>query len=378
MRRTNTAKKHIVWMYDLDHRQHPFIRLAADTLTAAGHRVTVWDQATSVRNARYHHLALKRDFSYLARMLILVGGLLYVLLQRPDVIIVSLPRIAPFAWIIARLTGARFVYYSFELYGEQTQPAFFLWRWIERIMVQYWIDAMITQNEPRARIYRQERKARVDPVIVHNYYPMHPHSPTGKLRRMLHLPDTSRIVLYEGALIPGRNLEKLAHAVEFFPEDTLLVIIGQQWSWWKHEIKPTLANLPFAMNIIVIPPMSHDALLDCVADANVGVIIYGDHVRNNYYCAPSKLSDYMHANIPMLVPNFPTIAPLIEQYQIGEVFASADPKDIAEAVRRILARPQHEWNSSLAHARQSLTWESQCPKLLEAVTGEPTPHPTHI
>jgi glycosyltransferase involved in cell wall biosynthesis len=101
-------------------------------------------------------------------------------------------------------------------------------------------------------------------------------------------------------------------------------------------------------------------------------------VRNNYYCAPSKLSDYVQANIPVLVPNFPTIAPLIEQYQIGEIFASANPTDIAEAVRRILARPQHEWNSSLAHARQSLTWESQCPKLLEAVTGEPTPPLSHI
>jgi glycosyltransferase involved in cell wall biosynthesis len=378
MQRTKTTQHHIVWMHDLDHRQHSFICLAAETLAAAGHRVTVWDQATGVREANYQHLALKRDFSQRSRILILVGGLLYVLLQRPDVIVVSLPRIALFAWLIARLTGARFVYYAFELYGEQTQPAFFLWRWIERMMVQYWIDGMITQNEPRAHIYRHERKARVEPMLVHNYYPLRSIPPAGHLRRLLDLPDTCRIVLYEGALIPGRHLEQLLHAVEFFPENTFLVIIGPRWSWWRHEIKPTLTNLPFAMNIIVMPPMPRATLLDCIGDADVGVIIYGDQVRNNYYCAPSKLSDYMQANVPVLAPNFPTIAPIIEQYQIGEVFATAEPHDIAQAVQRILARPRHEWDAALAHARQSLTWESQHHALLEAVLGSPAPTTTPV
>lgn len=175
--------RNIVWLYDDDHLNHPFIRLAADSLTDAGYSVYVLDRAINTGDTRYQHIALGRKISWLITLVHLVNRiirppvqtistapstsdtmssncqslsaplpscgiralmssiytqtltaifliliLLHTLVRRPSIIIASLPDVAAIGWLVSGLWRSRLVYYPFELYGEQHTKVPLMWR----------------------------------------------------------------------------------------------------------------------------------------------------------------------------------------------------------------------------------------------------------
>jgi glycosyltransferase involved in cell wall biosynthesis len=288
-----------------------------------------------------------------------------------EVMIASRPEAAVWACIAARLRGMRFVYFPFELYGEQITTPNPLVAFLERVMLRRFVDAVLTQNECRAEVLVKERGSRVTPLLVHNYKPIHSQKrQPGRLRAKHKIPDGRKIVLYEGVIVDGRWLEYVAQSVLHLPEDVVLVMMGQEKLKWRQvhaaEIKPALAT----GRLIVAPPVPHDELLDYVADADVGVIIYDDSVRNNVFCEPGKLSDYISVGVPVVAPNFPTIGPVVQGRGLGLCFDGHSPEAIAATFKAVLAKPKSRWAAALKRACSELTWETQAPNLLAAVEGD--------
>jgi glycosyltransferase involved in cell wall biosynthesis len=106
-----------------------------------------------------------------------------------------------------------------------------------------------------------------------------------------------------------------------------------------------------------------------VTDADVGVIIYDDSVRNNVFCEPGKLSDYISVGVPVVAPNFPTIGPVVQGRGLGLCFDGHSPEAIAATIAQVLAKPKSRWAPALRRACSELTWETQAPNLLAAVDG---------
>jgi glycosyltransferase involved in cell wall biosynthesis len=298
--------------------------------------------------------------------------LLTTVVLRPRIIMATLPMPLYTGWIAAKMLGARLVYYPFELFGEQAAPVSEILKQREIRVLSKGIDAVITQNEERAKIYTDERKARVKPVIVHNYKKRAAAIPTGKLRSLLKLPPHISIVLYEGILNKGRCLEQLVKAAAYLPGDTRLVLMGEKkLSWWTPVMEPLLKDPALAGKVLVAPFIPHENLLEYVADADVGILIYDSHSRNSLYCEPGKLSDYVFAGVPMAASRLPTLEPVIRRLGIGETFAAPTPQEIAQAINKILSVPKANWRAALEKAREELAWETQVPAFLRAVLGEP-------
>ena len=301
---------------------------------------------------------------------IYLNGFLQLMRTPGDVMIASRPEAAFWAWITAKLRGMRFVYFPFELYGEQITKPNPLVAWLERMILRYGVDAVLTQNECRADVLVKERGSRVTPVLVHNYKPIHVEKrPPGRLRAKHKIAPGKKIVLYEGVIVDGRWLEYVAQAVLHLPEDVVLVMMGHEKLKWRKvhaaEIKPALAT----GRLILAGPVPHDELLDYVADADVGVIIYDDSVRNNVFCEPGKLSDYISVGVPVVAPNFPTIGPVVQGRGLGLCFDGHSPEAIAATLMAVLAKPKSRWSAALRRACSELTWETQAPNLLAAVDG---------
>ena len=295
------------------------------------------------------------------------------LLRTPgDVMIASRPEAAVWACIAARLRGMRFVYFPFELYGEQITTPNPLVAWLERMMLRHCVDAVLTQNDCRAEVLVKERGSRVTPLLVHNYKPIHAEKrPPGRLRAKHKIAAGKKIVLYEGVIVDGRWLEYVAQAVQHLPENVVMVMMGQEKMKWRQvhaaEIKDALAT----GRLILAAPVPHDQLLDYVADADVGVIIYDDSVRNNVFCEPGKLSDYISVGVPVVAPNFPTIGPVVQGRGLGLCFDGHSPEAIAGTLKSVLEKPKSRWAAALRRACSELTWETQAPNLLAAVEGGP-------
>jgi len=391
-------------LYEGDHVNHPFIRLAATSLAESGNEVLVMDNASQVLTAKYKHqltvskLARSRNNStrterrtvsknksllrqvaglrpirygrlFASRMRFWGFVLARILKSRPNVIISSLPAGFLAAAAACKLTRARLVYYPFELFGEQVKPVPNRWLRIERWLLSHVVDTLVTQNEKRAEVYLYERGSRVQPVTIGNYKAWKNVRPQNKLRELLGVPDGKRLVLYEGLLTSGRWLDKLIGSVEYLPDDVCLGFVGSKRRWWVETIEPLLEHMAIGNKVAVGPLIPHDDLLSYVADADAGVIIYDDFVRNNYYCAPGKLSDYVLAGVPIVAPDFPTIGPVIDRLKIGTTFSSSEPQEIAKAILEVLDAPRQYWATGLDKARNEMVWETQAPKLLEAITG---------
>jgi glycosyltransferase involved in cell wall biosynthesis len=394
----------ILWLYEGDHVNHPFIRLAANSLAEAGNEVLVIDNATQVLTAKYTHrlivsklsrsrqetkdtdqgrvtkkesmiqrtagLRVLRHVRMFASRTRLWGFIFARILKfRPKVIISSLPPGFLTAAAASKLTGSKLVYYPFELFGEQVQSVPDRWLKIERWLLRHVVDTLVTQNDKRAELYLHERDSRVQPVIIGNYKASKTVRRQNKLRELLDIPAGKRLVLYEGLLTNGRWLDKLVVSVKYLPDDVCLGFIGSKRRWWVEAVEPLLADADIGNKVIVGPLIPHDDLLSYVADADAGVIIYDDLVRNNYYCAPGKLSDYVLAGVPIIAPDFPTIGPVIERWNIGVTFPGSEPQEIAKAILEVLDTPRHKWDTSLDIARKELVWETQVPTLLQSVTG---------
>jgi glycosyltransferase involved in cell wall biosynthesis len=262
------------------------------------------------------------------------------------------------------------VYYTMELYGEQHNHVRWWWKPFERFFVKRGIDALITQNDARARIYVEERGASVIPTIVHNYKPWRKIAASGKLRERLDLPQDVRIILYEGLLGRGRWLDNLVLSAVHLPDDVRLVFMGKPSDWWVTNVRPLLDTKGIAGRVLMAPWVPHSELPGYVADADVGVIIYDNSVRNNYYCEPGKLSDYVLAGVPVIAPNFPTIQPVVQRYNIGAVFEDPSPQSIAAAINKVLDAPKSAWQKPIEAAQKDLIWETQYPALEQAILGE--------
>ncbi len=290
--------------------------------------------------------------------------------------VASRPEAAILAWVVAKARGMRFVYYPFELYGEQISRPSWLLAALERLMLRHGVDAVITQNAYRAAVLRDERGARVEPVIVHNYKRFVPSRQRagGRMRAALNIAPDRRIVLYEGMIVPSRWLEFLAQAVLHLPQDVVVVMMGQEKLKWRKLYRKQLKEPLATGRLIIAPPVPHDDLPDYVADADVGVIIYDDSVRNNLFCEPGKLSDYISVGVPVAAPNFPTIGQVVRDHGLGLCFDGHSPEAIAATLLKVMARPKADWRPALERAAAELTWESQAPNLLAAVAGDPLQH----
>ena len=296
---------------------------------------------------------------------------------KADVMIASRPEAAVWACICAKLRGMRFVYFPFEMYGEQIVKPNPVVLWLERVMLRHFVDSVVTQNESRAGVYVRERGCRVTPLLVHNYKPAQPKArPGGRLRAKFDIAPDKRIVLYEGVVVDGRWLEFVAQATLHLPEDVVMVFMGQEKLKWR-TVHAADTEAPLKTGrFILAGPVPHDDLLDYVADADVGIIIYDDSVRNNVFCEPGKLTDYISVGVPVVAPNFPTIGPVVHQYGLGQCFDGHSPEAIAATIMKVLERPRADWAPAMARACSELTWETQAPNLLAAVDrGQPTRSP---
>jgi len=365
----------IVWLYPSHHNSNPILLQANHSLIKIGRSVTILDRSRSQipsENCECIHIPIGWLLPRLLTLPFLIEMLLRCLIIRTDLIIASGPDVGWIGKILSVLKGVPIVYYPFELYGEEySRPqnaATSFWMWAERILLRSGVDLLITQNDERASVYINDRGTTSTPLVIRNYKPMTTPVATGLLRRKAGIADCQRIVLYQGALRPGRCLEQLVEAAAMIAEDAVLVLLGYDSTYMRRFLLPIIEQQNLSKRVFLVPGVAADALPALVADADVGVVVYEAVGRNNLYCAPGKLSDYVSASVPVVLPPFPSMQSLLNAYQLGVCYEKCSPQSIAIAINEVLAIPKEEWRDKMKPAQGSMIWETQEPLFLSAIT----------
>ena len=272
------------------------------------------------------------------------------------------------AWLAARRRGARFVYDAHELEADRGTVAETI-GWVNRPLVGAVrallrrADAVICANESRADIMMADYGVRQRPTPILNVAPLGG-LPEGDA------PDAlpacygrDRIVLYQGALSASRGLEHLVAAVPAMPQDVALVIVGG--GGVQASLGAQAEQLGIAHRVFLTGRVPADRLVHYMRGATLGVAIYQNTCRNNYYCAPNKVHEYASVGIPFVGPDFPEVSTLVDRFSVGAVFDPASAESIAEAVHHVLDDPQRY--AAMARAttelRQAMNWGQEAVKL---------------
>lgn len=276
------------------------------------------------------------------------------------------------ALLAARLTRSKFIYDAHELEADRAGFVEKTW-WLRRMQlfclrnVLRRADLVICANELRAEIMLKEYGVSVLPTPILNVTPRDGLPGGADVTGAVKAYDFTgkRVVLYQGTLARGRGLEYVVAALPHVDDNVVLMIVGHGSTT---EIVEQAERDGTRNRIILVGGVPADALVSYMERADVGVAIYQNTCRNNYYCAPNKIYEYASAGLPVAGSDFPGVRQIVLGRGIGRVFDPKLPESIAKAIREILADPDEyqRMSSEAIRIKEEINWEAQEDRLRDA------------
>jgi glycosyltransferase involved in cell wall biosynthesis len=225
-------------------------------------------------------------------------------------------------------------------------------------------DAVITVN-PSIAVELHDRYG-VDPVVLMNCPPLGPERKHGKLRDHLGL-GRRPLILYHGAISPGRGVEQLVDAIPQLPAEAAVVLLG--YGDFARNYTALAAEDAYRGRLFVVPAVPIADLPNWVCDADVGIIAFQPVDRNNVLGTPNKLFEYMEAGVPMIVSDFPEMRRIVTETGAGIARDTSSPESLAAAIRELLDEPKDRKStrrrSARAAAEGTYNWAVQSRQLLD-------------
>lgn len=266
---------------------------------------------------------------------------------------------------LAEERGLPLVYDSHELYCEQefSRGQQLNWAGIERKHIGR-CDRIITVN-PSIAGELQRRYGVTGVQVIHNAERV---APIQQRSRYLHdyfdIAHQRPVLLFQGGLSAGRNLEALIEAMAA-PRiaDVHLVLLGS--GQLASRLQRLIVRFGLQSRVHLHPAVAQSELLDITRSADAGVIPYQPICLNNYYCTPNKLFEFIAAGLPILASDLPELRRLVHENGIGMVADLSSSRRIAGAVAEMFSDPLRieGWRKHLLRVRQELSWQIEGEKL---------------
>lgn len=289
-------------------------------------------------------------------------------LQPADLYIAHDLPMLPVAVEAKKRLGGKVLYDSHELFCEQefSRIEKRMWQRTEQGAIHN-ADAVVTVN-PSIADELARRYAIPKPYVIYNADRL-PDLPPERERifhRLYNLPENAQVVLFQGGLSHGRNIEMLVRAIAGLPDPVHLVVLGNG---------PALPCLKACAREQKIEHRVHfhDAvpqadLLRHTQAADLGVIPYRDTCLNYRYCTPNKLFEFVAAGTPMVATALPEIERLLGEHGMGLTGNTANAQTFAALLSRALAPEQLPvLRERTLEARKTMHWGVEGPRFVQAV-----------
>jgi glycosyltransferase involved in cell wall biosynthesis len=281
----------------------------------------------------------------------------------------------PVASPAAARCGAKLVYDSHELFSEQDFSAYERRRWaqIEKKHIGA-CDAVITVNPSIAR----ELERRYGLLQVHVIYNAErslgaSDAPLGRQWRFhdaFGLSRESKLLLLQGGLSAGRNIETLVRAMSLVRNAAVhLVILGD--GQLKSRLEAIIRDLTLSSRVHLHPAVAQRELLGYTVSADAGIIPYQATCLNNLYCTPNKLFEFIASALPVLGSDLPEIRRIITENGIGQVADLSSREAIAASIEEFFRDDGRlkTWHAHALEARKVVCWEREGEKLASIYGG---------
>jgi glycosyltransferase involved in cell wall biosynthesis len=104
--------------------------------------------------------------------------------------------------------------------------------------------------------------------------------------------------------------------------------------------------------------------------ADLGLTLDKDTNINYRYSLPNKVFDYIQAGIPVLGSDLVEVKRIVQEFSVGQIVESVEPKAIALAITNMLSSDKvSEWKANCIKASKELSWDVESEVLREMIIG---------
>jgi len=274
----------------------------------------------------------------------------------------DLPQL-PVALMAAMHHGSHVVYDSHELFPEQS----FVRKSREMLSAMEarlspMADSVIVVNQSMT----DEMKLRygVDAEVILNCpsidLRMLPVRRTNRLRESLGIPESKRILLYQGNIVSKiRNLENVIRAMAMIRRsDVVLVLMGPDNGGGKDLVRLASDSRLLGRTVFFHPAVKQSELLGYTASADAGLIPYTPVDWNTKFCTPNKLYEFIVAGLPILANDLPELIRFVETLGIGVNMPMGSAEEVARAVDSFFSADREPFRRTLAGVSDRFVWQN--------------------
>lgn len=285
----------------------------------------------------------------------------YLLKSKFDVFVANDLDTLPANYLASRIKRKPLVYDSHEYFTEVPEligrPVIkAIWTWLEKFLVPK-VDAAYTVCDSIAEVYHDLYK--VDFKVVRNLPVCSAtETITHPMTQSHRMSNSSKIILYQGALNLGRGIEAAIRSMQYL-EGAELWLAGD--GDLTSQLKELVAELNLGMKVKFLGRLPLHQLHEVTRLADLGISLEEDLGLNYRFALPNKLFDYIQAGVPVLVSNLPEMRHIVEHYQIGAIAENHQRKELAELFKSTLFDQEKRlvWKQNLPRAASELCWEKE-------------------
>jgi glycosyltransferase involved in cell wall biosynthesis len=214
----------------------------------------------------------------------------------------------PVCYLLSRRLKAKLIYDTHEL-ETQTETSRgaqgLIFSLIERALIAR-CDAVFVVNDSIADWYRQQRPLRSTPVVVRNIPNTSSSEQPVDMRRLLSIPQNSRVFIHIGNLVNGRNIDTILDAFSSPKVDAHVAFLGD--GPLAALVRERSAS---HSNIHLLPPVDSTDVVSYAAGCDAGLCLIQATCLSYRLSLPNKALEYVKAGIPFFFTDLPEVSRLL-------------------------------------------------------------------
>ena len=275
--------------------------------------------------------------------------------------------------LVSGLKGKKLIYDSHEFFTEvpelvSRKRVQNVWKKLESCLLPG-LKNTLTVNRSIANLYKKNYG--VDMLVVRNIPSTASKTIAVKSKSELGIPQDKKVIILQGSGINiDRGAEEAVEAMQYL-ENAVLLILGS--GDVIQDLKNRVAEFGIKEKVIFKDRMPYKLMMAHTKLSDLGLTLDKDTNINYRFSLPNKLFDYIHAGIPVLASNLIEVRGIVEEFNLGGITNSHDPKILALKIQEMLDSDQNSiWKANCVKASQSLTWETETvalTKMIENIDG---------
>jgi glycosyltransferase involved in cell wall biosynthesis len=203
------------------------------------------------------------------------------------------------------------------------------------------------------------------PAVIVNYPTSSDKTPVNKLstiRNVLELSSDTPLHVYVGASAVARGIETAIRALVQLPGHHLALVTKH--NPYVAAMEKLATEISVADRFHILPYVPANYVATFISDATAGLSPLKHH-KNHELACPTKIYEYLHANLPITSSDLMESTRFINEHTIGEIFTADDIDDCARAMNQVVIHRDRYVSNITSDLKLSTIWESQNSTLKE-------------